>query len=135
MKCINKNGEVAFRSSYGVNVDSFREQLTFNFTHTYVAFEGNWFVRIKGACIDSCVAPVSCGIHLSGCDNAILEKLGDDARTKIFKYVIIFYLFFLVRQLRYSLKMSYLRCCLPSVHTRTVFLLILILPLRRWYNI
>ena len=84
---------MTFRSSSGVNVDSFLELLSFYLTHTYVLFEGDLYVQKKGIRIGSRVAPVLCDIFLSSCDNAILEKLRGDDKNMIFRYVDDFLIF------------------------------------------
>ncbi|XP_040062780.1 uncharacterized protein LOC120837464, partial [Ixodes scapularis] len=86
-RCIEDNGEVAFRSSSGITLESFMEMLQFYLQSMIITWKGNSYRQKSGVCIGSCVEPVLSDIYLGEVDCGIASELGDTFVSKVFRYV------------------------------------------------
>ncbi|XP_042149365.1 uncharacterized protein LOC121837684, partial [Ixodes scapularis] len=92
--CIEANGELAFRSSSGVSLETFLELLLFYLQSMVVGWQEGCYRQKSGVCIGSCVAPVLRDIYLGEVDCGIERELGGTSIIKIIRYVDDFLVFF-----------------------------------------
>ncbi|KAM7293246.1 uncharacterized protein ISCGN_026376 [Ixodes scapularis] len=87
MECIEANGQLAFRSSSGVPIESFMELLQFYLMSMKVGLRDGCYLQKSGVCIGSCVAPVLSDIYLGAVDCAIESALEGKNVNKVARYV------------------------------------------------
>ncbi|XP_040079191.1 uncharacterized protein LOC115318693, partial [Ixodes scapularis] len=85
--CIEANGELAFRSSSGVPIESFMELLQFYLNSMIVGWRDGCYLQKSGVCIGSCVAPVLSDIYLGAVDCVIESALEGKNVNKVARYV------------------------------------------------